>query len=36
MNSMTLVFSVHSRDGLWVVVDRRLSYGERRPPVTMQ
>ena len=30
---MTLVFSVHSRDSLWVVVDRRLSYGGRRPPV---
>lgn len=30
---MTLVFSVHSRDSLWVVTDRRLSYGGRRPPV---
>ena len=30
---MTLVFSMHSRDSLWVVVDRRLSYGGRRPPV---
>ncbi len=30
---MTLVFSVHSRDSLWVVVDRRLSYGGRRPPI---
>jgi hypothetical protein len=30
---MTLVFSVHSRDCLWVVVDRRLSYGARRAPV---
>lgn len=33
MEPMTLVFSVHSRDSLWVVVDRRLSYGGRRPPV---
>lgn len=30
---MTLVFSVHSRDSLWVVVDRRLSFGGRRSPV---
>ena len=30
---MTLVLSVHSRDSLWLVVDRRLSYGGRRPPV---
>jgi len=30
---MTLVLSVHSRDSLWVVVDRRLSYGGRRPPI---
>ena len=33
MQPMTLVFSVHSRDSLWVVVDRRLSYGGRRTPV---
>jgi hypothetical protein len=33
MKPMTLVFSAHSRDSLWVVVDRRLSYGGRRPPV---
>jgi len=33
MKPMTLVFSVHSRASLWVVVDRRLSYGGRRPPV---
>jgi hypothetical protein len=31
--SVTLVLSVHSRDSLWLVVDRRLSYGPRRPPV---
>jgi hypothetical protein len=30
---VTLVLSVHSRDCLWVVVDRRLSYGGRRPPI---
>jgi hypothetical protein len=30
---MTLVLSVHSRDSLWLVVDRRLSYGARRPPI---
>jgi hypothetical protein len=30
---VTLVLSVHSRDSLWVLVDRRLSYGPRRPPV---
>lgn len=30
---VTLVLSVHSRDSLWLVVDRRLSYGTRRPPV---
>jgi hypothetical protein len=29
---MTLVFSVRSRDSLWVVVDRRLSYGGGRRP----
>lgn len=29
---MTLVLSVHGRDTLWLVVDRRLSYGPRRPP----
>jgi hypothetical protein len=29
---MTLVLSVHSRDSLWLVVDRRLSYGGRRLP----
>ena len=33
MKPMTLVFSVHSRDSLWVVADRRLSYGGRRPPI---
>jgi hypothetical protein len=30
---VTLVLSVHSRDSLWLVVDRRLSYGTPRPPV---
>lgn len=30
---MTLVLSLHSRDSLWLVVDRRLSYGGRRPPI---
>lgn len=30
---MTLVLSVHSRDTLWLVADRRLSYGRRRRPV---
>jgi hypothetical protein len=30
---VTLVLSVHSRDSLWLVVDRRLSYGGRRPPI---
>lgn len=30
---MTLVLSVHSRDSLWLMVDRRLSYGGRRPPI---
>jgi hypothetical protein len=30
---VTLVLSVHSRDSLWVVVDRRLSYGGHRPPI---
>ncbi|HSS43589.1 MAG TPA: hypothetical protein VLK37_13690 [Solirubrobacterales bacterium] len=30
---VTLVLSVHSRNYLWLVVDRRLSYGARRPPV---
>ena len=30
---MTLVLSVHSRDMIWLVVDRRLSYGKRRQPV---
>ena len=29
---MTLVLSVLCRDTVWVVVDRRLSYGRRRPP----
>lgn len=29
---MTLVLSVHGRDTLWVVVDRRLSYGQGRRP----
>jgi hypothetical protein len=29
---MTLVLSVHGRNCLWVVVDRRLSYGRRQPP----
>jgi len=33
MRSMTLVFSVHGRDTLWVVADRRLSYGGLRPPI---
>ena len=32
-DSVTLVLSVHSRDSLWLVVDRRLSYGTRRPAV---
>lgn len=30
---MTFVVSVFSRNSLWVVVDRRLSYGGLRPPV---
>jgi hypothetical protein len=30
---MTLVLSVHNRDTMWVVVDRRLSYGRGRRPV---
>ncbi|WP_123809781.1 hypothetical protein [Micromonospora globispora] len=30
---MTLVLTVHSRDSLWLMVDRRLSYGGRRPPI---
>jgi hypothetical protein len=30
---MTFVLSVHSRDSLWVVADRRVSYGGRRPPI---
>jgi hypothetical protein len=30
---VTLVLSVHSRDSLWLVVDRRLSYGGHRPPI---
>lgn len=30
---MTLVFSLHSRDSLWLVVDRRLSYSGRQPPI---
>ena len=29
---MTFVFSVHSRDTLWVLADRRLSYGPRYQP----
>ncbi len=29
---MTFVLSVHSRNCLWVVVDRRLSYRRRQPP----
>jgi hypothetical protein len=32
-DTVTLVLSVHSRDSLWLVVDRRLSYGGRRPPI---
>jgi hypothetical protein len=31
IDPVTLVLSIHSRDTLWVVVDRRLSY-EHRPP----
>jgi hypothetical protein len=30
---MTFVFTVFSRNTLWVAVDRRLSYGSLRPPV---
>jgi len=30
---VTLVLSVHSRDHLWLLADRRLTYGGRRPPV---
>lgn len=30
---VTLVLSVHGRDSLWLVVDRRLSYGGGRPPI---
>jgi len=32
-DGVTLVLSVHSRDSLWLVVDRRLSYGRRKPPI---
>jgi hypothetical protein len=28
-----LVLSVHSRDSLWLAVDRRLSYSDGRPPI---
>jgi hypothetical protein len=31
--AVTLVLSVHSRDSLWLVVDRRLSYGRGRRPI---
>lgn len=30
---MTLVLSVHGRDSLWVLVDRRLSYADGRLPI---
>ncbi|MFI0367560.1 hypothetical protein ACH35V_06745 [Actinomadura sp. 1N219] len=30
---MTLVLTVHNRETLWVVTDRRLSYSDRRPPI---
>jgi hypothetical protein len=30
---VTLVLSVHSRNSLWLVVDRRLSYGGCLPPI---
>jgi hypothetical protein len=30
---VTLVLNVHSRESLWLVVDRRLSYGGLRPPI---
>jgi hypothetical protein len=30
---VTLVLSLSSRDSLWMVADRRLSYGRHRPPV---
>ncbi len=30
---MTLVLSVHSRESFWLLTDRRLSYGGRRPPI---
>jgi hypothetical protein len=30
---MTLVFSVHGRDTVWLVADRRLSYGGLRAPI---
>lgn len=30
---MTLVLTAHGRHTLWVLVDRRLSYGSRRPPI---
>ena len=29
---MTLVLGAHTRDTIWMLVDRRLSYGGRRPP----
>lgn len=29
---MTLVITVHGREHVWLLVDRRLSYGGRRPP----
>ena len=30
---MTLVLSMHGRDTMWLLADRRLSYGPSRPPV---
>lgn len=31
--TVTLVLSVHGRDTMWLLTDRRLSYGPSRPPV---
>jgi hypothetical protein len=30
---VTLVLAVHGRESIWLVADRRLSYGGRRPPI---
>src|SRR5262249_19640497 len=31
--AVTLVLALNSRDSIWVVADRRLSYADKRPPV---